>query len=172
MNSSDAEARRAATEEALHIQQELARLRDAPGNRHAVMLGDIQALEDEVSEIVEKLDFGTVERLNQLGHSAREAIGREDWTKARQIIDQMSSTFYGALYQLPEFILGMFADIAGERYAALDKSLHDNIVERGMVCVQEGDIDGVREAVRDMLNNRMLNQSGAKKAAVLSGLIA
>lgn len=171
-NSADAEARRAATEEALHIQQELARLRDAPDNRHAVMLRDLAAFEDAVSELVEKLDRGTVERLNQLGHSAREAIGREDWAKARQIIDQLYATFYNALYEQPEFILGMFADLAGERYAALDKPLHDSIVERGMACAEDGDIDGVRAAVRDMLNNRMPNQVGAKKVAVLSGLIA
>lgn len=171
-NSADAEARRAATEEALHIQQELARLRDAPDNRHAVMLRDLTAFEDAVSELVEKLDRGTVERLNQLGHSAREAIGREDWAKARQIIDQMYATFYNALYEQPEFILGMFADLAGERYAALDKALHDSIVARGMGCAEDGDIDGVRAAVRDILNNRMPNQVGAKKVAVLSGLIA
>src|SRR5690606_29118486 len=50
-NSGEAEARRAATEEALHIQQELARLRDAPENRHAVMLKDLESFEDAVSEI-------------------------------------------------------------------------------------------------------------------------
>ena len=66
----------------------------------------------------------------------------------------------------------MFADLAGERYAALDKPLHDSIVQRGMACAEDGDIDGVRAAVRDMLNNRMPNQVGAKKVAVLSGLIA
>lgn len=171
-NSADAEARRAATEEALHIQQELARLRDAPDNRHAVMLRDLAAFEDSVSELVEKLDRGTVERLTLLGHSAREAIGREDWAKARQIIDQLYATFYNALYEQPEFILGMFADLAGERYAALDKALHDSIVQRGVACAEDRDIDGVRAAIRDMLNNRMPNQVGAKKVAVLSGLIA
>jgi hypothetical protein len=41
-----------------------------------------------------------------------------------------------------------------------------------MACAEDGDIDGVRAAVRDMLNNRMPNQVGAKKVAVLSGLIA
>lgn len=83
----------------------------------------------------------------------------------------MYATFYNALYEQPEFILGMFADLAGERYAALDKSLHDNIVQRGMTCAEDGDIDGVRAAVRDILNNRMPNQAGAKKVAVLSGLM-
>jgi hypothetical protein len=31
---------------------------------------------------------------------------------------------------------------------------------------------GVRSAMQDMLNNRMTSQVGAKKVAVLSGLIA
>jgi molecular chaperone DnaK len=171
-NSNDAEARRAATEEALHIQQELARLRDAPENRHAVMLRDLQAFEDAASELVESLDRAIVERLNQLGLSAREAIGNEDWAKARQIIEQMYSTFYNAMYEQPDFILGMFADVAGERYAAMDKALHDAIVAKGAACAEAGDIDGVRTAIRDILNNRMPNQTGAKKVAVLSGLIA
>lgn len=171
-NSSEAEARRAATEEALHIQQELARLRDAPENRHAVMLHDLESFEDRASEIVDQLDRPTIERLSQLGQSVREAIGREDWTKARQIIDQLYATFYNALYQQPGFILGMFADLATERYAALDKDLHDAIVEQGLAAADAGDIDGVRAAVRDILGNRMPNQTGSKKVAVLSGLLA
>lgn len=170
-NSNDAEARRAATEEALHIQQELARLRDAPENRHAVMLSELQALEDAIAEVIGDFDRSIVERLNQLAYSAREAIGREDWAKARQIIEQMHSTYYNVLFEQPEFILGVFADLAQERYAALDKSLHEIIVERGVACAKAGDVEGVRAAVRDMLGNRMPNQVGAKKVAILSGLI-
>lgn len=171
-NSTEAEARRAAAEEALHIQQELARLRDAPDNRHAVMLSDLAAFEDSISELVENLDRTTVERLNQLGQSAREAIGREDWAKGRQIIDQMYGTFYNALYQQPDFIMRMFSELAEERYAALDKDLHDSIVERGLACAANGDIDGVRSAVHGFLNNQMPSQTGTRKAAVLASLMA
>lgn len=171
INSSDAEARRAASEEALHIQQELARLRDTPDNRRAVILRDLEALEDTVSEEVENLEIAVVERLNRLAHSAREAIGGEDWKKARQIIEQMYSIYYSALYERPDFVLAMFADLAGERFAALDKDLHDQLVEKGVSFAEAGDAEGVRSVVGELLNNRMPNQTGAKKVTTLAGII-
>ncbi len=170
-NSSDAEARRAATEEALHIQQELARLREAPENRRAVMLRDLQSFEDGIAEHVDSLDRPTVERLSQLSQSARESIGNEDWSKARQIIEQMNAVYYKALYELPEYIVGMFLSIAPERHAALDKALHDEIVARGMAYVDAQDIDGLRTSIRDLLRNRMPSQMGASKVALLADIM-
>ena len=135
-NSSEAEARRTATEEALYVQQELARLRDAPDNRKAVILRDLQAFEDFASEIIETLDAATVSRLHQLGDSARDAVAREDWTKARQIFEQMQSLFHRALYEQPGFVIGMYENPANERYAAVDKDLHDRLIEQGAHAIE------------------------------------
>ena len=170
-NSSEAEARRAATEEALHIQQELARLRETPENRHAVMLRELESFEDAVSEMVEELDRPTVERLTQLGLSAREAMSREDWSKARQITEQMSSIYYASLSQQPGFILGFFVELAAERYAALDKDLHDELVLKGQSFVNSGNIDGVRQTIGKILSNRMHQQTSSNKVTILADLL-
>lgn len=58
-HSDDAEARRAVTEEALHVQQELARLRDAPENRRAVLLLEIDRLEEGAADLIDGLDSAT-----------------------------------------------------------------------------------------------------------------
>jgi molecular chaperone DnaK len=170
-NSSDAEARRAAAEEARHIQQELARLRDAPENRREVMLRDLALVEDGFAELIDQLDAATAERITQLGYSAREAIGHEDWNKSRQIIEHMRSTLHNILYRQPAFIVSVFTDLAQERFAALDKDLHEEIVARGVAAIEADDINAVRSAVIELLNNRMPNQMGAKNVAVLAGLI-
>ena len=79
-NSSDAEARRAVTEEALHVQQELARLKEAPEHRRAVLLQEIEQIEEGVADLVESFDPETVERLNTLLRSAREEISNQNWS--------------------------------------------------------------------------------------------
>lgn len=144
-------------EEVLYIQQELVWLCDVLDNCYVVMFRDLVVFEDVVFELVEKFDCGIVECLNQFGYSVCEVIGCEDWVKVCQIIDQLYVMFYNVFYEQLEFILGMFVDFVGECYVVFDKFLYDSIVEWGMVCVEDGDIDGVWVVVCDMFNNCMFN---------------
>lgn len=170
-NSSDAEARRAVTEEALHVQQELARLKEAPEHRRAVLLQEIEQIEEGVADLVDSFDPETVERLNTLLRSAREEISNKNWSEVRQLVQQARTIFQRALVQQPGFILHMFETLSGERHSALDKNLHDRLVQEGGQCLESGDIEGVREVVGAILRNRMPSESESGGVAILSSLM-
>ena len=169
-NSDDAEARRTVCQEALHIQQELARLRDAPDNRRSVMMRDLARVEDGLADFVELFDPDVIMKLQNLGANARAALAREDWSTARQVIEQMMREISRELYKQPGYILHVFEEVAEERYAAVDKALHDRHVKNGREAAQRKDFDSVRSTIGDMLRNRMPGDGGSKKAMVLASL--
>lgn len=170
-NSSDAEARRSITEEALYVQQELARLREAPEHRRAVLLQEIEQIEDGIADLIDSFDPETIARLNTLLRSAREEISNQNWSEVRQLVLQARSVFQRSLYQQPGFIIGMFENLAQERHTALDKDLHDRLVQEGQASVAQNDIEGVREIVGAMFRNRMPNESESSGVAMLAGLM-
>lgn len=170
-NSSDAEARRAVTEEALYVQQELARLKEAPEHRRAVLLQEIEQIEEGVADLIDSLDPETVERLNMLLRSAREEISNENWSGVRQLVQQARTVFQRALVQQPGFILHMFQQLCDERHSALDKNLHDRLVHEGQECVARDDIEGIREVVGAILRNRMPNETESSGVAMLASLM-
>lgn len=170
-NSSDAEARRSVTEEALHVQQELARLKEAPEHRRAVLLQEIEHIEDGISDLIETMDPSTVERLNTLLRSAREEISNENWSGVRQLVQQARTVFQRSLYEQPAFIFAMFERLAAERHSALDKDLHDRLVDQGWTAVEQQDVESVREVLGMIVRNRMPNESESSGVTMLAGLM-
>jgi molecular chaperone DnaK len=159
------------TEEALHVQQELARLKEAPEHRRAVLLQEIEQIEEGVADLVESFDPETVERLNTLLRSAREEISNQNWSGVRQLVQQARTVFQRALVQQPGFIMHMFETLSVERHSALDKNLHDRLVQEGEQCLESGDIEGVREVVGAILRNRMPSEAESGGVAMLSSLM-
>lgn len=170
-NSSDAEARRSVTEEALHVQQELARLKEAPGHRRAVLLQEIEQIAEGIADLVETMDPATVERLKTLLQSAREEISNENWSGVRQLIQQARTVFHRALYEQPGFIMAMFERFAQERHLSLDKNLHDRLVQQGRTALQQEDAESLREIIGMIVRNRMPNDSESSGVAMLAGLM-
>jgi molecular chaperone DnaK len=170
-NSSDAEARRSITEEALHVQQELARLKEAPEHQRAVLLQEIERIEDGISDLIESMDPGTVERLSTLLRSAREEISNKNWSGVRQLVQQARTVFQRSLYEHPAFLLAMFERLSQERHSALDKDLHDRLVQQGWAAVEQQDIDSVREVLSMIVRNRMPNETESSGVTMLAGLM-
>ncbi len=170
-NSSDAEARRSVTEEALHVQQELARLKEAPEHRRAVLLQEIEQIADGISDLVETMEPTTVERLTTLLRSAREEISNENWSGVRQLVQQARTIFHRALYEQPGFIMAMFEKFAQERHIALDKNLHDRLVQQGRTAAQQEDTETLREIIGMIVRNRMPNDNESSGVAMLAGLM-
>jgi len=170
-NSSDAEARRSVTEEALYVQQELARMKEAPEHRRAVLLQEIENIEDGIADLIDSMDRTTVERLSTLLRSAREEISNENWSGVRQLIQQARTFFNRSLYDQPGFILAIFEQLSHERHCALDKDLHDQLVKQGLTAVEQEEVDSVREIVGMMVRNRMPSESESSGITMLAGLM-
>ncbi|USI79078.1 Hsp70 family protein [Sphingopyxis sp. USTB-05] len=170
-NSIDAEARRLATEEALHVQQELARLSDAPEHRKAMLLQEIDRIEEGAADLIEKIEAETAQRLSTLLHSAREELSNGNWKKARDLVEQARSIFQRALFQQPTFIAAVFENLRDERFSALDKNLHDQLTREGDAAIAAGDVDSLREVVAQMFGNRMPTEHSSKGVSMLAGLL-
>ena len=169
-NSADAEARRAVTEEARHVQQELARLRSAPEHRRTVLLAELEDAEDAFANVVEDASPTSVERMGTLGRSGREALAREDWDRARQIVEEMRGLMHRALQEQPGFWLVCFDHFSEQRFGALDKKLHDQLVKAGKSATEENDIEILKNIVLQMSNNRIPSLNDSRDVAILSGL--
>lgn len=135
------------------------------------MLAELNDFQNYVDESVQSFNPEIAARLDGLGNNMREAMSREDWSKAGQIFEQMRSLLYRALQEQPEFVVAQFAMIAQERFAALDKALHDRLVAQGEQAARANDIDGVRNVIRLLLNNRVQTSTPSAKVAVLAGLL-
>lgn len=136
-----------------------------------MLLQEIEQIEEGVADLVESFDPETVERLNTLLRSAREEISNKNWSEVRQLVQQARTIFQRALVQQPGFILHMFETLSEERHSALDKNLHDRLVQEGGQCLESGDIEGVREVVGAILRNRMPSESESGGVAILSSLM-
>ena len=110
-------------------------------------------------------------RSAQLGNNVREAVGREDWSKAGQIFEQMQTVLFRALREQPEFVIAQFHDLVSERFAALDKILHDQLVVRGEQAIEANDIEELRSVIHFLINNRMVTATASAKIAILAGLV-
>lgn len=169
-NSADAEARRAISEEARHILQELAKLRSQPEHRRPALLAETVDIEDDFSELADVVSESAVERMIMLGKAAREALAREDWDRARQIIEEMRALLRRAYGEDPRYWLALFDRFAEERFAALDKALHDSLVKAGQKAIESDDLEGVKSAVVAMARNRVAAPTDSREVALLAGL--
>jgi len=170
-NSDDAEARKSVMEEALHVQQELARLKNSEEHRRAVLLLEIETLDEGISNLAESMEPSIVERLQTLLRSAREEISNKNWDRVRQMIQQARAVFERSLFEQPAYILAMFERLSQERHSALDKDLFDRLVQQGWAAAEEEDLESVREVITAMFRNRMPGEGDSSGVAMLAGLM-
>jgi len=142
-----------------------------PEHRRAVLLQEIEHIEDGIADLIDSFDPETIERLTILLRSAREEISNQNWTEVKQLVQQARTVFQRALVQQPGFILQMFENLTQERHSALDKKLHDQCVARGQAAIASEDIEGVREVVGAMFRNRMPSENESSGVTLLSGLM-
>ncbi|WP_081504211.1 Hsp70 family protein [Sphingomonas sp. PAMC 26621] len=171
-NSADAEARRSITEEARHILQDIAKLRGLPDHRRPSLLADVMNIEDDFAEIAADASKPAVERMQTLGRTAREALSREDWDRTRQTVEEMRSLLQRAYAEDPSYWHAFLERFTEQRYAALDKDLHDRLVKAGAAAVEQEDLAAVRSTVQAMARNRVAAASDSREVALLAGLAA
>jgi molecular chaperone DnaK len=74
--------------------------------------------------------------------------------------------FFDEARKQPAFVVDLFLDLARERHIAIDKPLHDRQVADGQSRIEREDIDGLRQIIGQMLDNRY--PTGARAAATLA----
>jgi molecular chaperone DnaK len=171
-SSDDAETRRQAAEEARNIRQAVSRIRSAPENRAVVIGKDLAKLEEGFDELA-RTGAGSSEktRFDQLAANARRFIDAAQFTEASACISQMRGLFYQELLNQPAFLVAQFQDLATERYLAVDKGLHEQLVETGQRCARDDDWQGLRRVNIELLANRFIAGASEPETARLVGLM-
>lgn len=170
-SSDDPEVRKSVMEEALHIQQDLSRLRTNPETQRQILIADVDEIEDQVAGMAPDMEPETLQRINSLIHSCREQIGYKEYKKANELVEQIRSIISRFLSQQPEFVIGAFKHFAAQRAEALDKTAHDRAVQAGLRALEQQDIEGVRDAIGELLRNRMPGSRETASIAALAGLV-
>jgi hypothetical protein len=65
----------------------------------------------------------------------------------------------------------MFLDLARERHVAIDKAIHDRLVEAGKASIEHNDVHGLRAVIAQMVENRYSIDPKASSTMALAGLM-
>jgi molecular chaperone DnaK len=170
--SHDPDVRRQAAEEALAVRQEIARIRTAPANRSSVISRDLAEAEENYEQLSEILSSPELEeRLTQLSNSARRLLNDGAYDQAAACVTQMRRLVYLELTTKPVFLVTVFQDLASERFAAIDKGLHDKLVDLGRTVIDREDWDALRRVIGNLTENRFTAPPAAPVAEKLTGVV-
>jgi molecular chaperone DnaK len=98
-------------------------------------------------------------------------ISQGNISDAKKSISEMRATLFEEFHKQPGFVVDMFLDMARERHFAIDKAMHDQLVDGGKKCIDRQDIDGLRSIIGKMLENRYPTTAPDSAATTLAGLM-
>jgi hypothetical protein len=110
-------------------------------------------------------------RFDQLARQARESISQGHIADAKKSLSEMRATCFDEARKQPSFVVNMFLDLVREKHFAIDKSVHDKLVEVGKTCIDRQDINGLRAVIAQMLENRYPTTASESAAMTLAGLM-
>ncbi len=161
--SIDADTHRSVTEEARKIRQAVALLKISPENVEHVVTQEVETAENGFDELRDIAEQAEIERHDRLVGTARRSVREGDFDSARYALEEMRSIRFKIVSSQPDFLIGLFRELAGEDYLAVDAGLHKQLVMEGIARIEAGDIDGLRGAIRSIFANRVsMEVSGAR----------
>ena len=116
-------------------------------------------------------ESGSVERFDHLARQAQDSITRGNTDDAKKSISEMHAIFFEEALKQPGFLVNTFLELARERHFAIDKSLHDRLVEAGKASIERSDLDGLRAVIAQMHGNRHLMDAKDGPTTALAGLM-
>jgi molecular chaperone DnaK len=170
--SYEADTRRSIAEEGRAIRQEISRIKGRPENVGDVLRAELESLIDAFDVAIRpNANAAAAERFDQLGRQAREATLHGRAEDAKKSISEMRAICFDEAGKQPAFLVDPFSDLARERHFAVDKALHDRLVEGGKTSIENNNLNGLRTIIAQLLENRypMDAKGGAKTA--LAGLM-
>jgi molecular chaperone DnaK len=154
--SYEADTRRSITEEARSVRQEIAKIKDSPDNIVALLRAEINAVVAHFDAAIRPRSNSSIsEKFDKLALLAREAIAQDKVQDAKKTLLEMRSVAFEELSKQPSFMVDQFLALARERHLAVDKTLHDRIVEAGKTAAARQDLHGVQRAINQIIDNRV-----------------
>ena len=170
--SYEADTRKSIAEEGRAIRQQIAQIKSRPEN-----VGDVLRVELDSMAAAFDIAFrptaasAVSDRFDILARQAREAIGRGSMEDAKKSISEMHGICFDEARKNPGIVVNAFHDFARERHLAIDKTLHDRLVETGNLHIKQGDFGGLRNVISKMMENRYPTDVKDSHAELLAGLM-
>jgi molecular chaperone DnaK len=166
------DARRSIADEGRTIRREISKIKNKRENVGDVLRAELDGCVSAYDAAIRPGAIAAVsDRVDRLARQARDSISQGNIGDARKTISEIRATFIDEARKQPAFVVDVFLDIARERHFAIDKSLHDQLVEAGTKCIDRQDIDGVRVTIGKMLENRYPTTASDSAATTLAGLM-
>lgn len=157
-----ADVHRSVSEEARKIRQDVSLLKTNPKNVEHVLTRDLEEAEAAFDELRDDVESSDVDKYDRLVLSARRSLRERDFEASQVALDEMRSIRFKTLANQPDFLVGLFKQIASEAYLAVDPNLHDELVSAGIERIQSNDVDGLKAVIRQIFDNRVsVGASGA-----------
>ena len=170
--SYEADTRRSIVEEGRAIRQEISKIKNKRENIGEVLRADMESLIAAYDTVIRQNAEATVsDRFDSLVRQVNESIGRGRSDDASKSIAEMRAICFDELRKQPSFVIDMFLDLARERHHAIDKALHDRLIEAGKSSIDRNDIHGLRSVIAQILQNRFPTGLQEGATAALAGLM-
>ena len=170
--SYEADTRRSIVEEGRAIRQEISKIKNKRENIGEVLQADMESLIGAFDAVIRQtVDSSISERFDRLVGQARESIGRGNTEDARKSIAEMRAICFEQVRKQPSFVIDTFLDLARERPLAIDKALHDRLIEAGKSCIDRSAFNDLRNVIVQMLENRYPTNAKDSATTALAGLM-
>ena len=168
----DADARRSAAESAMKIRQSAHKVRRKYENPSEALLREKRQAHDLFEQLdTSQLDSATIERFQRLGKAFFQAIEDNNIADAERALDEMKGVVRSALFEDFGYLRSAFHAMREDRHLAVDKSLHDRLVQEGDQSLASKDKDGLRRAIIGLVQNRFRMGDGRAEIEELADLM-
>ncbi len=170
--SVDAETHRSAAEEARRVRQDIAVLRQKPEHRGRTLSAELESIEAAFDKLRGKAEAVEIDRFDRLSGTAHRALRTEDFEATERALQEMNGLRFGILFRDPEFLVGLVVHLGQERYAAVDKALHDRLVLEAQRAIAREDTSALRAIIGQFFENRLSTGGGQGGMQALADLLS
>ena len=170
--SYEADTNRSIAEEGRAIRLEISKIKDRRENVGDVLRAELESLlaafDGAIRPHAEAL---AVERFDRLARQARDTIARGHTEDARKSISEMKAICFDEARKQPGFVVDIFLEFARERHLAIDKALHDRLVDAGKASIERNELYGLRAVIAQIVENRYPIDAKDSTKITLAGLM-
>src|SRR5581483_5811369 len=170
--SYEADTNRSIAEEGRAIRQEISKIKDRRENVSDVLRAELESLVTAFDGAIRSnAEAAALERFDRLARQTRDSIARGNVEDARKSVSEMRAICFDEARKQPAFVIDMFLELARDRHLAIDKALHDRLIEAGKANIDRSDLSGLRAVIGQMLDNRYPMDAKDSAKIALAGLM-
>ncbi len=169
--STEADTNRSVAEEARRLRQEITLLRRSPENEKRVLDAEIVGAEQDFDMLRSIASEVETSRYERLVSNTRRLVREQDYEAAHNSVEEMRGIRMKLMVQSPEYLIGLFQNLAEGSELALDPDLHEKHIELGLEAVNEQDTDKLKLVIGQMFKNQITGGGGAAEIVELAHIL-